>query len=267
MQFANIDGHVIHFQQIGAAKSKPTLVFVNPLGSDFRVWRDIIVQLAGDFAMLTYDKRGHGLSDRGGQMMVMEDHVWDLANLLDHVGIQQAFVCGLSIGGMIAQGLAVARPEMVQGLILCDTGHKIGTAKTWQERIEAVEDEGPEAVADAVIARWFTDEFKDAHAAEVRGFRNMIARQDTYGYIQSCNALAEADLTHVAPEIEAPTLLLCGDQDEVTSPALMHELQGMISGARLELIEGAAHVPAIEKPHVMADFIRNYAREMVLETE
>ncbi|MCB9994211.1 MAG: 3-oxoadipate enol-lactonase [Hyphomicrobiaceae bacterium] len=267
MQFANIDGHVLHFQQIGAAKDKPTLVFVNPLGSDFRVWRDIIVQLAGDFSMVTYDKRGHGLSDRGDRMMVIEDHVWDLANLLEHAGIEKAFVCGLSIGGMIAQGLAVARPELVQGLILCDTGHKIGTAETWQERIEAVEEGGVESVADAIVARWFSDEFKESHGADVRGFRNMVARQDAYGYIQSCNALAEADLTHVAPEIEAPTLLICGDQDEVTSPVLMHELQGMISGARLELIEGTRHVPLVEKPHEVADLIRNYAREMVLGTE
>ena len=78
--------------------------------------------------MLCYDKRGHGLSDLGGAPYSIDDHVDDLAGLVDHLGAGKVVLCGLSVGGLIAQGLSAKRPEIVRALILCDTAHKIGTA-------------------------------------------------------------------------------------------------------------------------------------------
>lgn len=138
MQFARINGVTIHHQVIGAA-GKPPLVFANSLGTDFRIWRDVIVRLAGDFAVLCYDKRGHGLSSQGPKpTFTIEDHADDLIGLMEHLQFGPATICGLSIGGMIAQTTWSKRPDLVTGLVLCDTAPRIGTRESWDARIDAV---------------------------------------------------------------------------------------------------------------------------------
>lgn len=110
MQFIDIGGVTLHYQLIGGPADKPAIVFVNSLGTDFRIWRDVIVRLAGDFPIVTYDKRGHGLSDVGAAPYAMEDHVGDLEALLDHLNVKSAIICGLSVGGLIAQGFMRGAP-------------------------------------------------------------------------------------------------------------------------------------------------------------
>ena len=152
MQFAKINDVTIHYQVIGAPEDKPTFVFANSLGTDFRIWRDVIVRLVGEAAIITYDKRGHGLSDLG-KSQTMDDHIADLEALLDHLGVQHPIVCGLSVGGLIAQGLYHKRKDLVGALILCCTGMKIGTDETWNMRIETVESKGLEYIADDVMTK------------------------------------------------------------------------------------------------------------------
>ena len=149
MQFARLNDVTLHYQMIGAPSAAPLIVFVNSLGTDFRIWRDVIVRLAGDFSILLYDLRGHGLSDVGETPYRMDDHVDDLAALLDHVEATNVVVCGVSIGGQIAQGLYQSRPDLVRALILFDTAAKIGDADSWAARIAAIDKNGISVIADA----------------------------------------------------------------------------------------------------------------------
>ena len=110
----------------------PALVFSNSLGTDFRIWDQVVERLPRDLQFVRYDKRGHGLSDVGETPWGMADHVADLAGLLDHLNVQDAVICGLSVGGMITLGLAAERPDLVKAMLLCDTGAKIGTPDMWQ---------------------------------------------------------------------------------------------------------------------------------------
>src|SRR5690606_30631553 len=93
-------------------------------GTDFRIWNEVSAALEPNYRVVLYDKRGHGLSEATPQPYRMDDHVSDLAALLDHLGVKQAVVVGLSVGGMIAQGIAAARPDLVKALVLCDTAHR-----------------------------------------------------------------------------------------------------------------------------------------------
>ncbi len=142
MQFARLNGVVIHHQVIGAAPDKPTIVFANSLGTDYRIWRDVIVRMVGDYSIIAYDKRGHGLSELGDAEITMDDHINDLIALIEHFEAKNVILCGLSVGGMIAQGVAAKRPDLVRAMILCDTGHKIGTADMWNARISAIKEQG-----------------------------------------------------------------------------------------------------------------------------
>ncbi len=258
MQFARINDITMHYQIIGAPEGRPVMVFCNSLGTDFRIWRDVAVQLAGEVGILTYDKRGHGLSDAPAGDYAMQDHVDDLAGLLDHLGISNVIVCGLSVGGMIAQGLHASRPDLVRALILCDTAHRIGDAAQWNERIEAVQANGIPALSEGVLARWFTPGYRNEDNPEFAGYRNMLERQPVAGYAGTCAALRDTDYTEAAGAISVPTLCVVGSQDGATPPELVKDLAGLIPGSGYQVISGAGHLPCIEKPDELTALIRSF---------
>ncbi|TCD11937.1 3-oxoadipate enol-lactonase [Oricola cellulosilytica] len=262
MQFVSLNGVTIHYQIIGAPEGKPLLVFANSLGTDFRIWRDVIVRLAGDFAIVTYDKRGHGLSDIGETPYSMDDHVTDLEALLDHLGVRNAIVCGLSVGGLIAQGLYARRRDLVRALILCDTAHKIGTDELWNARIQAVREGGIEAIADGVLERWFTAKFRAADNPDFAGYRNMLVRTPVDGYAATSVAIRDTDYTEQARQIGVPAICIVGEDDKATPPDLMLETAKLIPAARYEVIAKAGHLPCIEQPEMLVDIMRAFIADM-----
>ena len=262
MQFARIGGVTLHYQLIGAPAGKPVIVFANSLGTDFRIWRDVIVRLAGDFAIVTYDMRGHGLSDLGGQTTTMDDHVADLAGLLDLLDTRQVIVCGLSVGGLVAQGLYAARPDLVRALVLCDTAHKIGTDESWNARIDAIRSNGIEPIARTILERWFTPAFRAEGNAAFAGYRNMLIRQPVEGYVATCEAIRDADFTEAAGRIAVPAICIVGDQDGATPPDLVLSTAKLIPGCRYEVIKDAGHIPCVEQPEVLTEIIRAFVAEI-----
>jgi 3-oxoadipate enol-lactonase len=258
VQFARINDVTIHYQIIGAPADKPVIVFINSLGTDFRIWRDVVVRLAGDFAIVLYDKRGHGLSDVGQVPYSIEDHAADLAGLLDMLSVQQAIICGLSVGGLIAQSLYQRRPDLVRALVLSDTAHKIGTADSWNSRIAAVREAGIGNIVDAVMERWFTPPFRRPENTAYDGYCNMLERQPLEGYIATCEAVRDADFTEAAAEISVPTICIVGDQDGSTPPDLVLSLARLIPNARYEVIKDAGHIPCVEQPEAMTAVIRAF---------
>lgn len=258
MQFIDTGDITLHYQLIGAPAEKPVIVFINSLGTDFRIWRDVIVRLAGDYPLVTYDKRGHGLSDVGVSPYSIEDHVRDLAGLLDHLKVSNAIICGLSVGGLVAQGLYASRPDLVRALILCDTAHKIGNAEMWEARIATIEAQGIEPLADAVLERWFTPAFHASRKDELAGYRNMLVRQPAAGYAGTCAALRDADYTAIAKSISVPTLCVVGAQDGSTPPDIVRGTADLIAGSRFEIIAECGHIPCVEQPEALTGLIRDF---------
>jgi 3-oxoadipate enol-lactonase len=209
--------------------------------------------------------RGHGLSDVGRTPYSMELLAGDLAALLDHVGARRAIVCGVSVGGLVAQQLYARRPELVQALILCDTAARMGDADSWNARIAAIEADGMEAVADMILERWFTAEFRRS-SREFAGYRNMLVRQPVDGYIATCVALREADLTALAPRIAVPTLCIVGDADRSSPPALVSAFARSIPAARFETIAACGHIPSVEQPQRLVDIMRAFVALAGTET-
>jgi 3-oxoadipate enol-lactonase len=268
MQVAAVNGTHIHYRDTDPGRgnpggARPVLVFSNSLGTDFRIWDRVIARLGDRYRIITYDKRGHGLSDGAPAPYKMSDHVEDLAGLLNRLGVEDAIICGLSVGGLIAQGLAAAHPALVSRLILCDTAHKIGTADLWNERIAAVETGGIEALADGVLERWFSADFRASKTAELSAWRNLLVRTTADGYAGTCAAIRDADFTESSAKLDVPTLCICGSEDGATTPDLVRSTAELIPGARFELIEGAGHLPCIEAPDAVANLILEFTAETV----
>ncbi len=261
MQFARIDEIVLHYDDTGPRPGAPTLVFSNSLGTDLRAWDRLAARLSGRFRIVRYDKRGHGLSQATPPPYRIDDHVDDLIGLLDHLALDRIVLCGLSVGGLIAQGLALRQPKRVQALILADTAAKIGTAEMWEARIAAIEAGGIEAIADAIMERWLSAEFRRSRPEESAGWRNMLVRTPTAGYLGTCAAIRDADFSAEAAGIEVPTLCLVGSEDGATPPDLVRATADLVRGAQFAVIDGAGHLPCIERPDVMAGLLTSFLEE------
>lgn len=265
MQVLQANDVWIHYRRTGtgdAAGQPATLVLVNSLGTDLRLWDDVVAALPAGLDVLCYDKRGHGLSGAPPPPYTIADHADDLAGLIDGLGIGRAVIGGISVGGMIALSLALRRPELVAGLVLMDTGHRIGTADHWSGRIAAVERDGLEPLADTIIAGWLSERFRTESPGATAAWRNMVARTPTVaGYVGTCAALREADLTDDVPRIAVPALCVCGADDASTPPALMHELAGLLPRAHYVEVPGTKHLPCIEQPATVAGHIAGLVAE------
>ncbi|WP_027055885.1 3-oxoadipate enol-lactonase [Mesorhizobium erdmanii] len=261
MPFVTIGGITLHHRRIKATGKARPIILINSLGTDFRIWDDIVAALDGEMPLLVYDKRGHGLSDIG-DIRSIDDHVDDLAGLIDHFGFEDVVLCGLSVGGMIAQGLYARRPESVAAMILCDTAHKIGTNESWNTRIATVERSGIQAIADGVLKVWFTPTFHTARMAELDGYWNMMTRQAVAGYVGTCAAVRDADFTDAARRVAVPTLCVAGDQDGSTPPDLVRSLADLIPGSRFEIIRDAGHIPCVEQPQALVALIRDFVASL-----
>jgi 3-oxoadipate enol-lactonase len=258
MQFADINGIVVNYDIQRAENGGPVVVFVNSLGTDSRIWHHVVPKLADDYTILTYDKRGHGLSDLGSPPYSIADHVADIAGLLDHLGLTKVIIVGLSVGGLIAQGLYATRPDLVKALIFSNTAHKIGTAEMWAGRITAVEKGGISSILDAIMERWFTPAFRSPDNAAYQGYCNMLVRQPVSGYAGTCAAIRDADFTEEAKRIAVPVLCVAGSEDGSTPPAVVKSLADLVPGARYEVIDAVAHIPCVEAPAAYAALIRDF---------
>ena len=261
MQFVSVNNITLHYEFRNAGVGKKTLVFSNSLGTDFRIWDQVADALALDYSILRYDKRGHGLSSAGLPPYKMADHVADVEALIDHLGLDKVTLCGLSVGGMIAQGLTLKRSDLIEAVILCDTGHKIGTAQMWQERMDALNQDGLLPMVDAVMERWFTNEFRRDDNPVFVGCKTMLARQDLDGYVGTCAAIRDTDFTDELSKIQKPVLCLVGDQDLATPPELVRELSGLIWGAEYVEIPNAGHIPCVEQPEAVIRVIQNFLQK------
>jgi 3-oxoadipate enol-lactonase len=260
MQIAAIETVRIHHRLSGPADGLP-MVFANSLGTDFRVWDALLPRLPEGLRILRYDMRGHGLSDAPPGDYSLDDLVADAAGLMDRLGLTGAVFVGLSIGGLVAQGLAAARPDLVRALVLSNTAARVGTAASWGERIAAVRAGGIAAVADNVLEKWFTPDFHAGRADELAGWRHMLTRTPVEGYAGCCAALAGADLRASTARLALPVLAVAGDQDGSTPPDLVRETAASIAGARFEVIPGAGHIPCVERPDALAALIAAFLKE------
>ena len=219
MQFATIHGAALHHSHQPRGGGRPLLVFINSLGTDFRIWDEVAADLAADFRLLRYDKRGHGLSDLG-EPALHDRRSRGRPRRADRPRRRgDVILCGLSIGGLIAQHLAATAPTGLRALVLCDTAHKIGDARLLEPadrhgRARRASPASPTASSSAGSRR----RSAPASAPRFAGCRNMLVRQPVAGYAGSCAAVRDADHTELVGRIAVPTLVVVGDQDGSTPP-------------------------------------------------
>ncbi|PTW51259.1 3-oxoadipate enol-lactonase [Rhodovulum kholense] len=259
MKIADLGDVALHFREDGDPDGLP-VVFSNPLGCDLRVWDAVVALLPPGLRAIRYDMRGHGLSSCPPGPYAMGALVRDAERLLEFLGVRDCVFVGLSIGGMIAQGLAVKRLDLVRAMVLSNTAAKIGTPAIWQDRMATVRAGGIEALADGTMERWFSRPFRQSPDCAI--WRNMLTRQPVEGYLGCCAAISGTDFYTPTASLTLPTLAIAGSEDGSTPPDLVRETAALIKGARFHLIRGAGHLPCVDKPGDYADVLTTFLKDI-----
>ena len=245
----------IHWVQDGDPAGRP-VVFAHALGLDLTVWDRVIPLLPASLRLIRYDLRGHGGSACPAPPYRMGALVSDAERLLDALSVRDAVFVGLSIGGMIAQGLAVKRLDQIRAMVLSNTAAKIGTEATWATRIDAIRAGGVESIADATLERWFgRARMKSPEAAEMRELL-LTCRED--GYIGCAAAIAGTDFYETTATLTLPTLAIAGTNDGSTPPDLVRETADLVKGSQFTLIRGAGHLPPVDRPEAFARALADF---------
>lgn len=226
----------------------PLLLLSNSLGTTLEMWDAQVPAFSEHFRVLRYDTRGHGGSSVTPGPYSIDQLGRDALALVDSLGIDRFAFCGLSMGGLIGLWLGINAGERLTRLVICNTGAKIGTDETWNERIDTVLKGGEQAMRDmrdASISRWFTPDFAERQPAQVNRITQMIAGTSPQGYAANCAAVRDGDFRSQLGAIGVPTLVVCGTKDPVTTSEHGRFMQARIAGAELVEFE-AAHLSNVE---------------------
>lgn len=250
MLYARIDG-VDH-------RLAPTLVFSNSLGTTLQLWQKIIPLLPEGLRLIRYDLRGHGQSDIPVGPYTMGQMVSDAEAVCNALEVKDSMFVGLSVGGMVAQGLAVKRPDLIRSLVLSNTAAKIGNPKLWQDRIDAVQAQGMAPLSDGIMRRWFGRRFYGT--PDMAPWQEMVSACDPIGYAGVCAAIAGTDFYTPTSGLRIPTQGIAGGQDAATPADLVRETIDLIPGSQFKVMSKCGHLPCAEDPIVYAEILSNFIR-------
>lgn len=246
----------INYQTFGDS-NKPALVFSNSLGTKYSMWQPQIEHFQQDYYIICYDTRGHGGSEAPQGPYSLEQLGQDVVNLLDHLDIAKAAFCGISMGGLTGQWLAIHKPERFSQVIVCNTAAKIGQEQAWQDRAALVREQGLAPIATTAASRWFTDPFIQSNPAVVAELSNDLGAGSPEGYANCCEALAKADVREQLSSIQIPVLIIAGQQDPVTTVADGQFMQQRIANSQLFEIN-ASHISNIEQPEAFNQAVQTF---------
>ncbi|HEX5193804.1 MAG TPA: alpha/beta fold hydrolase [Solirubrobacteraceae bacterium] len=248
----------------GSAPREPArpVVLIHGVGDRSESWGGVIDRLPPGLDVVTYDLRGHGDSDKPPGPYSLDDFVTDHVSVLDSLGIERCHVVGFSLGGMIAQAIALTRPETVDRLVLvsCVAGRTEREREAVLARLAVVENEGPGGTAKVSGARWFTDGFIAAHPEAVERRLAELAANDPVGYAAAYRVLATNDLADELSAIDAPTLIITGEHDIGSPPHMAQTMHERIPDSRLTILEGMRHSVLVEAPELIASQIGEFLR-------
>jgi pimeloyl-ACP methyl ester carboxylesterase len=244
---------------LSGAGAQP-LICVHGVGSYREAWDGVVDRLSDGFRILTFDLRGHGRSTRLRGRYEIDDFVGDVLALADHAGFARFDLAGFSLGGLIAQRLALTHPQRLRRLVLLST--VAGRTPQERERVLArlaalkAGDRGSHYTAS--LSRWLTEEFQARNPDLIAELRRRNAENDPDCYAAAYRVLAETDFGGLIDQIRVPTLIATGEHDQGSSPRMSRYMHERIAGSRLHILPGLRHSLLTEAPDRVAALMRDF---------
>lgn len=244
MPIVDVDGCAINVQ-VDGRKDAPPLMLSNSMGCSLEMWQPQMAALAQKFRVIRYDRRGHGKSAASNAGYGIERFGRDAIGIMDHLGVDKTHWCGISLGGIVGQWIAAKAPGRIDRLILSNTTSYVADPTNWLNRIKAVQTNGLASIADAVLAGWLTEDFRQHHPDMVASLRQMLISTNPTAYEGCCETLSCLDQREMLLRIACQTLVIAGAHDKSTPIPAAELLKEKIPNARMEIIE-AAHISNVE---------------------
>lgn len=250
------DGTLLRYRQQG---SGPAVVLVHGVGASLDSWDGIVARLDDRFTITRADLRGHGTSGLITQCR-MSDFVDDVVTVLDDGQVGRFHLVGFSLGGLIAQHVALAHPERVLTLSLISTvsGRSDEERARVLERARLIRQNGIESVVRAAEDRWFSPAFKARHPEMVAHRLEQLTANDHASYAAAYEVFAEADRGLEVERIAVPTLVVTGEQDIGSNPRMARLLHDKIAGSELHILPEYRHSILLEAPNEVADLLLDF---------
>ncbi len=254
MAFLTINDRVLAYSERGAVDA-PAVLLAHPLGMSRSVWEAVCDSLVGKFRLVAWDLPGHGASAPAPAGLSAADLAADALGLADALGVDRFHFVGTSIGGVLGQQLLLTAPERLGAVVLTNTAPVIGTPDSWAARAEAVRADGLTAMAEQISARWFGTTFVQTDPAATAGWTVQLARTDDESYARCCELLAAADFRGRLSNVESTVHLMAGEADVATPVSALQALAAQLSDAPVQELPGVGHVPSVEAPGAMAEYL------------
>jgi 3-oxoadipate enol-lactonase len=257
----NANGFAFHCRIDG--ESGPWVVLSHGLACDLSMWDELAGALKDRYRVLRYDARGHGGSDAPAGDYTLDVLVSDAAAIMDAHGVERAHFGGLSMGGMVTQGMLLDHPARVISAVIADSRHTTTPEFTeaWHRRAAAVRQGGVETVVQSSVERWSSAGLAQRNPPAIARMQTMIRSTSVNGFCGCAAALANLNYGHRLHEIDKPMLLICGDEDHGAPPENTRQMQAMIKGSRFLEIEQAGHIANIEQPEIFNAAVRVFIEE------
>jgi 3-oxoadipate enol-lactonase len=248
------NGIQMHLVEAGGGRP---LVFLHGLGWDHTLWQSATARFAGAYRVVAGDTRGHGQSDKPAGPYTIATFAEDWHGALAALSMRGACLVGFSQGGMIAQWLAIHHPEDVGALCLVSTACRVNPAvrEKLEERIRIARAEGAQAAARAAAQSIFSKGYADAHPEAIRHFVEWRAAMEQEPLFEATRAGGGFDLSSDLGGVSVPTVVVYGDEDALTPPAVVKEVAAAVPGAELVAVPGAGHMIPVEQPRRFEEIV------------
>lgn len=232
----------------------PPVTLIHGVGSYLESWDGVIAAIGGGYRFLRYDLRGHGASPKPPGPYTLDNFVTDLATLLDAQGIEATHLVGFSLGGLIAQGFALAHPDRLRSLTLISTvaGRTDAEKAAVQKRAATLAEKGASTHLTEAVDRWFTTDFIASRPDVLEERRRRSLNNDPDCYAAAYRVLAEYDLADRLPEIATPTLVMTGENDVGSTPRMAGLIADRVPDSRLHIFPRLKHSVLLEAPDQVA---------------
>jgi len=243
---------------VEAEGSSPPILLLHSLALDRTMWGPLVAELEDPGrTVITMDLRGHGGSPKDDSFTI-EDMADDVAETLGALGHDRAVIVGLSMGGCVAQAVAIRYPALMDGLALIDTTAWYGpdAPQRWAERALKAESDGMESLSGFQLDRWFGSEFLETSRDAAERLLRVFAANDLDSYVASCHAMGAFDAREGLEALAIPTIVIVGELDPATSPEHAAEIHARVANSAMHVIPGAKHLTPVERPETVATLLR-----------
>lgn len=247
--------------QASAHAEAQNVVLIHALGMDDSNWDRVLAVMPDHLSAVAINVRGHGRSGRGSLPLTIDTAVDDVLRVMEQLSWPTATVAGCSMGGCIAQAVAIRRPEKVSGLVLVDTTAWYGekAATNWGGRAERAASKGFQSLLDFQKDRWFSPSFLERQPEAFDKYAEVFLANDVRTYQEACAMLGSIDLRDGLEHVQVPTAILVGEDDYATPPEMARQMHALLPDASLEILDGARHFTPIEAPRKVAHAIARVA--------